>query len=381
MYTSPSCDPLWVGVASRDETAHSVTQGKIYNLQNHTSRTQQRAIQSAAYSRGLEFPRAFCHTGAIDATMRRTKCRRRRQNYYVEVIQLLLSLIATFGSAASAQEMEPRAYSRAPVGTQFVVLSYAYQSGDVTTDSALPLRDVNVKLNFASFAYGRTFNIAGRQANVIALLPYIWGRANGTVFEGPQEITRSGLGDVRLRFSTYLIGGPALNPREFAAYKPRTLLGVSVTVVAPTGQYDPRRLVNLGSNRWSFKPEVGLSRPSGRWTFELAGGVWLFTPNNNFFGGSRREQKPLTSLQGHVIYTLRRRMWVALDATYYNGGRTVVDKVVKADLQSSSRLGATFSFPVNQRQSLKVVMAKGVTSRFGHNLSTIAVGWQYTWHK
>jgi hypothetical protein len=313
--------------------------------------------------------------------MRRTRCRRRRQTYYVEVIQLLLLLISAFGSAASAQEMEPRAYSPAPVGTQFVVLSYAYQSGDVTTDSALPLSDVSVKLNLAVVAYGRTFNLAGRQANASMLLPYIWGKANGTLFEERQQVTRSGLGDVRMRFSAYLIGGPALTPREFAAYKPRTLLGVSVTVGAPTGQYDPRRLVNLGSNRWSFKPEVGLSKPKGRWTLEVAGGVWLFTPNNNFFGGSRREQKPLTSLQGHVIYTLRRRMWLALDGTYYNGGRTVVDKVVKADLQSSSRLGVTYSFPLNQRQSLKVVMAKGVTSRFGRNLSTIAVGWQYVWNK
>jgi hypothetical protein len=184
-----------------------------------------------------------------------------------------------------------------------------------------------------------------------------------------------------MRFSTFFIGGPAINPRDFAAYKPRTLLGVSLIVVAPTGQYDARRLVNLGSNRWSFKPELGVSKPLGRWTFELAGGAWLFTPNKNFFGGSRRDQNILASFQTHVIYTLRQRMWVALDATYYNGGRTVVDGVIKADVQSNSRLGATFSFPVTQRQSLKVLTAKGLTSRFGGNLSTFAVGWQYAWHK
>ena len=305
----------------------------------------------------------------------------RTATFSVEVLQLLLLLIAGFGSAASAQEMEARAYSRSPVGTQFVVFTYAHQSGDVLTDAALPLSDVSVKLNFTSFAYGRTFNLAGRQANASVLVPYIWGKASGTVFEEQQKVTRSGLGDVRLRFSTYLIGGPALKPREFATYKPRTLMGVSLSVVAPTGQYDPRRLVNLGTNRWSFKPEVGLSKPLGRWTFEVAGGAWLYTSNKNFFGGSRREQKPLASLQAHVTYTLKRRMWVALDATYYNGGRTVVDNVVKADLQSNSRLGATFSLPLTQRQSLRVNVAKGVTARFGGHLNSIAVSWQYAWHK
>jgi outer membrane putative beta-barrel porin/alpha-amylase len=287
--------------------------------------------------------------------------------------------ILTLASVTTAQEMEPRAYSRAPVGSQFVVVSYAYQSGDVLLDSSLPLRDVTVKLSSGSLGYGRTFGLAGRQANVSVLVPYINGRAAGTVFEERQEVRRSGLGDVRLRFSTILKGGPALSPREFASYKPRTHVGVSLTMIAPTGQYDPRRLVNLGSNRWSFKPEVGLSKPIGRWTVELVSGVWLFTENRNFFGGSRREQKPLSSFGGHVIYTLRRRMWASINATYYTGGRTVVNGVVNADMQKNSRIGATFSLPLNQRQSFKVAYAKGLTARFGGDLNTIAFGWQYAW--
>ena len=291
----------------------------------------------------------------------------------------MLALVAGSGADASAQEIEPRAYSRAPVGTQYVVLTYAYNSGDVLTDSTLPLRDVRVTFGAAAFGYGRTFGLKGRQANVGVFVPYIRGSAAGSVFEQLHEVTRSGLGDARLRFSTYLTGGPALSPQQFAAYKPRTLVGVSLTVVAPTGQYDPRRLVNLGSNRWAFKPEVGLSKPFGRWTAELAGGVWLFTPNNNFFGGSRREQKPLTSAQAHLTYTLRPRMWLAAGVTYYNGGRTVVDHVTKSDLQGNARFGATFSYPLSRHQSLKVAYARGLVARFGGDLSTVALGWQYTW--
>lgn len=298
-----------------------------------------------------------------------------------KLAMILFALIAACCAAASAQEMEPRAYSRAPVGTQFVLLTYAYQSGDVLTDSSLPLRDVKVKLSSGSLAYGRTFGLAGRQAGVSFFLPYIKGNASGTVFEEQLKVTRSGLGDLRVRLMINLIGAPALSPKEFAAYKPRTVVGASVTVIAPTGQYDPRRLVTLSSNRWAFKPEVGVSKPAGRWTVEAAGGAWLFTANNNFFGGQRREQQPLISLQSNLIYTLRRRMWVSVSASYFSGGRTIVNGVVNADRQGNSRVGATVSIPLNQQQSIKVAVAKGLTTQIGGHLSTVAVAWQYTWHK
>lgn len=297
------------------------------------------------------------------------------------VATTIVALIAALCSPGSAQEMEPGAYSRSPVGTQFVLLTYAHQTGDVLTDSSLPLRDVKVKLGSGSLAYGRIFGFAGRQASASFFLPYMKGSAEGTVFEERQEVTRSGLGDVRVRFSMNMLGSPALSPAEFAAYKPRTVVGASITVVAPTGQYDPRRLITLSSNRWAFKPEMGLSKPAGRWTLELAGGAWIFTANKNFFGGSKREQKPLLSLQGNVIFTLRRRMWVSANATYYTGGLTAVNGVINADRLANSRVGATFSLPLNQRQSIKMAWAKGLTTRFGGDLNTLAVAWQYTWYK
>ena len=293
----------------------------------------------------------------------------------------VLALTAAFWSVASGQEMEPAAYSRSPLGTQFVLLTYAYQNGEIFTDSSLPLRDVRVKVSSASLAYGRTFGLAGRQASIGFFLPYLKGRASGTVFEERQEVTRSGQGDARVRFTSNLIGSPALSSKEFAAYKPRTVVGVSITIIVPTGQYEAVRLVNLGSNRWAFKPELGLSQPAGRWTLEMAAGTWLFTPNKDFFGGSRREQKRLISLQGDVIYTLRRGMWLSVSATYYAGGQTIVNSVVNADRQRNSRVGATFSLPLNQHQSIKIAWAKGLTTRFGGDLNIVAMAWQYAWLK
>jgi hypothetical protein len=293
------------------------------------------------------------------------------------LIQIFLS--AALATTAVAQEMEPRAYSPAPVGTQFVVLSYGHQSGDVLLDSSLPLKDVSTNLNAASVGYGRTFDLLGRQANVAVLFPYLWGTARGTVFEDQVNVRRSGGGDIRVRFSTLFKGGEARSAKEFAQRKPTTIIGGSVSIVVPTGQYDPARLVNPSSNRWAFKPEMGISKPKGRWTFEAIAGAWLFTTNKSFLGTSRREQKPMASVQGGVIYTLRPRMWVSGNATFYSGGSTVLNDTANADRQKNARIGATFSYPLNQRQSLKIVWAKGVTTRIGGNLNTIAVAWQYTW--
>lgn len=277
--------------------------------------------------------------------------------------------------------MEPRAYSRAPVGTQFVLVTYAYQAGDVFTDSSLPLQDVSIKLSSMSVGYGRTFGLKGHQASASFLVPYIKGSASGTVFEERQNVIRSGLADFRARFTMNLIGSPAMQPKEFAVYKPRTVVGASITVIAPTGQYDPARLINLSSHRWSFKPEIGISKPVGRWTLEVAGGAWLFTANHDFFGGALREQKSLLSIQGDAIYTLRRRMWISGNATFYTGGSSIVNRVLNKDRQKNSRVGATFSLPFNQHQSLKIAWAKGVTTRIGGSLNSIVIGWQYTWLK
>ncbi len=293
------------------------------------------------------------------------------------VVFALLANIGTLTSAA--QDMEPRASSRAPVGAQTVVVSYGFQHGDVLTDSALPIDDVSIKLHSGILGYARTFGTFKKQSNFAVAVPYFHGWVEGTVFEQQQKIKRSGLGDMRLRISTLLRGGPALTPKEFAVQKPKTLIGVALSVVAPTGQYDPRRLINLGSNRWSFKPEVGISKPIGKWTIELASGVWLFTENSNFFGGVRRGQEPMLSLQAHTSYTIKPRMWVAVSGTYFRGGRTIVNDVVNNDSKSNSRLGVTFAYPLKNRQSLKFGWMRGVTTRFGGDISMYSVGWQYTW--
>jgi hypothetical protein len=288
-------------------------------------------------------------------------------------------VLAAAATPALAQELEPRAYAPNPTGANFALVGYGRSSGDVVFDPSLPFSDVSARLNSSTLLYGRTFGFGGRAASATIVMPYVWGSVEGQVGETRRKITRSGLADARLRLAVNLVGGPALAPREFAARRPRTTLGASLQVAAPSGQYDPAKLINIGANRWSLKPELGLSHPTGRWTLELYAGAWLFTDNPDFYGGSRREQQPIGTFQAHAGYNFRPRLWLAGDATYYAGGRTTVGGVAKADPQSNSRLGVTLAVPTGKRHSLKVAWATGVTTRVGGDFDTLAVGWQLLW--
>ena len=288
-------------------------------------------------------------------------------------------LIASASFDAPAQELEPRAYSPSPSGVNFLGLAYLRSTGGVAVDPSLPLENVSAEVNTASLAYARTFGLLGRSASIGFVLPYSRADVSGDVLEQQRAVTRSGLADPRLRLAVNLFGGPALNREEFAAREPSTTLGASLTVVAPFGKYDSDRLINLGSNRWAFKPEIGVYQPLGPWSLELYGGAWFYTDNDDFFGGVRREQEPIATLQAHVGYTFRPGLWLAADATYYAGGQSTVNGVHNDDRQENTRVGLTFSLPVAQGHSLKLNWSEGVTERIGTNFTTFGVTWQYTW--
>jgi len=293
---------------------------------------------------------------------------------------LALALVSVgLGAGATGQELTPRAYSPNPTGGNILQVSYGRSSGELLFDPALPFEDVNAGINAGTLVYGRTFSLLGRSANAVAALPYVWGNVEGRVDGQFLRLTRSGLGDARAQLTLNLLGGPALAPRDFAAHRPSTVLGVSLAVAAPTGQYDPAKLINIGSNRWSFKPELGVSRTAGRWYLELYAGAWIFGDNPDYAGGSTREQSPLRTLQAHVSHTFAPRLWLAADATFYRGGNTTVDGVRKADLQSNSRAGLTLALPVGRRSALKISWATGFTTRIGADFDSLGVAWQTVW--
>jgi hypothetical protein len=289
-------------------------------------------------------------------------------------------VLGGFMGTAAAQELEPRAYSAAPVGLNFLVVVTGRSTGGVVVDPSLPVEDVDASVNSLALGAGRTMNVFGRTALLVAVLPYAWADVSGRVGEAAREVTRSGLADPRIKLSVNLVGGRAQTVQEFARSARSTIMGVSLSVVPPLGEYYRDKLINLGANRWAFKPEVGVSRLVGKWTIEGYAGVWLFTDNDEFYtGASLRTQQPVVAVQAHASYTLKPRLWLAFNATWYSGGTTSVDGVEKADLQRNSRVGATLSLPLLRQQSLKIAASSGATTRIGADFKTIGIAWQLSW--
>jgi hypothetical protein len=182
-----------------------------------------------------------------------------------------------------------------------------------------------------------------------------------------------------MRFTVNLYGAPALSYKDFAGYKQDLIAGVALQVTAPLGQYDEERAVNLGTNRWSFKPEMGVSKEWKPWTLEFEAGVTFYTTNHDFFGGKTREQDPLYSTQLHLIREFPHGIWGALSTTYYEGGRTTVDGDTKDDRQENWRYGLTLALPVNRHHSIKLYGTTGGYSRTGTDFDVLGVAWQYRW--
>src|SRR5437899_5672723 len=245
---------------------------------------------------------------------------------------------------AHAQDIEPREWSNAPVGVNFLVAGYAYTRGGVAFGPQLPITNPNLNTSSAVVAYARVLDLCGMSAKFDATVPYTW--LSGTADFMGQTVPRNvnGFANSAFRLSVNLYGAPALTLKEFAGWEQDLIIGASFRVVAPWGQYDDSKLVNIGTNRWSFKSEAGISKAIGPWTLEGSAGVTFYTTNDDFFGGNRLSQDPLYSLQGHVIYSFRSGIWASLDATYFAGGRTTVNGALNSDLQQNWRVGGTLAF-------------------------------------
>jgi len=294
------------------------------------------------------------------------------------ILFALSTLLAV--SSARAQDMEPKAYSASPVGVNFLAIVGTRSTGDVLFDPTLPVTDVHADVRGLGAGYGHTFGLFGKLALVTVVLPAARLDATGQVFEEARSVRRSGLADTRVKFSMNLRGNDAMSPREFAQRPRRTVVGASLTVSAPTGQYDGTKLINLGADRWSFKPEIGVSHPMGRWDVDAYLAAGFFTDNPDFFpGGARRTQDPILAVQGHASYSVRPRLWIAADGTWYWGGSSRVNDGEPSIPVRNTRLGVTMSIPIAKSQSFKVAYSKGAIVRTGTNFTTIAIAWQMLW--
>lgn len=275
-----------------------------------------------------------------------------------------------------AQSFEPRLYSNAPTDLQFLILGYGYSNGALALTPEVEFQDPNLQLHIGILAYARGFNFFGKSAKLDVVIPTIKMDGDALLNGAYIQKNASGLGDIKARISVNFFGAPALKLKNFAGYKQDTIIGMSLQITAPTGKYENEKPINIGTNIWAAKLGTGISKGYDDFTFELLSDVELYSTNNNFVG-KRKKKDPIYSVQGHVIYTIKRGMWIALNSNYYWGGNSYVNGLSQDTDLRNSRLGAIFSMPIDKQNSIKVSISDGISTRAGTNFTTGMLSWQY----
>jgi len=299
-------------------------------------------------------------------------------------IYLLVLLTTTFLLSKQpifAQELEPRALSNLPVGMNATVIGYGFASGNILFDPGLPLEDAMANFHSIVGVYVRAINFFGLSGKVDVIVPYGIGTWSG-VFTGVDTATsRSGFGDIRFRISFNFLGAPALKAKDFAEYRPDKISGFSLQIIAPTGQYFPDRLINLGSNRWVIKPQWGFAKHYEKWIWETYLRVWIFSNNNDFWGGNEIKQKPLYAIKFHSIRKFKNKSWLGLDLGYGNGARSIINDELKDNRTSTLRFGVSYAIPLGPQHNIKLTWVSDITLEKGADFDALGISYQYGWLK
>jgi Putative MetA-pathway of phenol degradation len=298
----------------------------------------------------------------------------------------LVTVCLCLWQVVHAQDLAPRAYVITPIHTNAITLAYSFYAGNLDFGN-IPITDATARASVPVLSYFHAMNFFGRTANFVAYLPYGVANFHGTVLGTETNVYRSGLLDSVYRISVNLKGGPAMTVPQYAVWRQKTLIGASLRVIAPTGQYDSTKLINWGNNRWGFKPEVGVSRRLSRWLLDGYAGAWFYTKNPSFFSKNQynpgvlvQTQDPIIAFEGHLSYDVRPRLWASLDGNFWFGGKTSLNGMQNSASElRNSRLGATVSVPVTKHHSLKFSYNNGAYIKYGGNFQNISMAWQYSW--
>jgi hypothetical protein len=283
---------------------------------------------------------------------------------------------------AHAQFNDAHSYDNTPAGINQLELAYTYVHANASLDTSLVVAGAKINLSQGVIDYTRYFGMLHRLTWVEASVPIaaLGGSITGTNING--SIT--GAGDTSYQVGMLLKGGPALSVAQFENYKPTTTFGVSLTTTAPTGLYRPNKILNLGSDRWSFKPEIALSHPFGpeqKWQLDTYANVYFYSDNTSYHGREILRQQPLPGIEGHLSYSFSDKLWASFDTRYSFRGTTFVNGAGQNNAQQNFILGSEMNVSLSSRNSLLFEFAKALVHQNGPALGGFSVKYDYTWSK
>jgi len=278
-----------------------------------------------------------------------------------------------------SQSLEPRLYSNIPKDLNFLVLGYVKSLGGLELNTQLDLDNVKMDVDGAVLAYARGLDFFGKSAKIDVVIPYIFIKGDAIYNGSHIDKDIGGLGDIKSRFSVNLYGAPSLSLKDFMSYKQDFIIGTSIQLTFPTGQYDSSKLINIGRNMWAAKFGLGASKRFDQLIVELAVDGEFYSKNSSYFNGNSYEQDPVYSFQSHLIYTLKGGVWIGADANYYIGGMSKINGISKDNSLENSRFGAVVAFPISRYDSIKITASRGISTRVGTDFSTLGLFYQHRW--
>jgi hypothetical protein len=283
-------------------------------------------------------------------------------------------------SLADAQFTDPRNYENTPVGVNQIELQYDYARSNASIDPTIVITGAHLNLNQGTIAYTRYFNLFGRMAWFSPSIPL--AELDGAVEGTNVSESIAGAGDTGYEFAVLFKGGRALSPEQFESYKPTTTLGVSLSVTAPTGLYSPNRILNLGSDRWSFRPEIGLMHPFGpekKWAVDLYANSYFYTQNPSYRGSLILRQGPLPAFEGHISYQFFEKLLASFDTRYSFRGDTSLNGIGQNDGQKNFILGTEEIYSLNNQNQFTFIFETVLVHVNGAATRGFAVRYDYFW--
>lgn len=299
----------------------------------------------------------------------------------VKYCLLFLLLYPSLLQSIKAQAFEPRILSDIPIKGNVFVASYVYSKGDILLDVASPVQDLESSVNSLVFAYARTFKLFNKLTKVDAVIPYAFADFNGLLNGVAASTSRSGFGDPLIRFSMIIVGSEPLELKEFLKHKPKKFkFGAGIRISPPLGQYDSSKLINLGTNRWTFKIGFGGSYTFAN-KFVLEGQIksWFFTQNNDFFNGGTIKQNPLFSAQLHLTYIFKPGIWLSGSIGQTNSGITFINGIEQEKINTNTKYGLTFSYKINRKNGLKIALTNGIPNQFDFDYTSLIIFYNFIW--
>ena len=293
-------------------------------------------------------------------------------------VALVWAVCSLWATEIAAQELTPRIYWPSPKGTKVLVTGYSYTTGGVIFDRTIPISDADSRINSGVLAYLQTIDLWGRSSNLMVELPYAWGNTKGLLVGEPARRDFATFGDLGFTVTVNLLGAPSLTLEDFLELraKPHPIIGASLKVVAPTGNYYEDRLINVGANRWATRAQLGSIIPlKPSWLLELSVSAWFFGDDPDFLPG-KRIQNPIFAGQANLVKRIRPGLWASLDLSFFGGGRQTIGGGKLSDSQRNLKVGGTLVIPFKGRHAIKIGYANGTVTRYGSDFDQLLLTYQ-----